>query len=428
MGGVLETEIHKRQAPVWNYLKSRGFYAGVQIDGTVIIERGDENERFYGERISVADILAGKARHPPYEIRTLMATIRAAQGDTVDEASLPASEPTPGDMDIEKPEVAPGFGLPTEDDPDPYGVRALQKIGLEIKEAGTKRRPSMEVFDYKPAPSSPIYGTFRRHSIDSNRRNSKRSSIRSIASVDRGTQTADFESSPIKDKYAESRNGSPTVHTPNDIKEDLDGEKDAATSKEADVIEAVPESAAPILTKARLVTLPKRTPPNLPPRNPQRKLSSAMDGSAAVSSYSSESVEKGTDTHSSSPLKEFVIQYQAQNTEEQHSPEHNIATNPDSRHPSPRPPDGLDNVSHDANRLSPKKDGFDEISVSDSDYSRETPIAMRDNDTGTSTVNNSTLYGKGTNVSEEFHSVPNTPLETRASPFRSGHDAQKSDL
>lgn len=75
VGGVLETELHKRQAPVWNYLKSRGFYAGVQIDGTVIIERGDENERFYGERISVADILAGKARHPPYELRTLMATI-----------------------------------------------------------------------------------------------------------------------------------------------------------------------------------------------------------------------------------------------------------------------------------------------------------------------------------------------------------------
>lgn len=43
-GGVLETELHKRQSPIFTYMKSRGFYAGVQIDGTVIIERGDENE------------------------------------------------------------------------------------------------------------------------------------------------------------------------------------------------------------------------------------------------------------------------------------------------------------------------------------------------------------------------------------------------
>ena len=39
MGGMLETEVHKRQAPVFTYLKSRGFYAGVQIDGTIVIER-----------------------------------------------------------------------------------------------------------------------------------------------------------------------------------------------------------------------------------------------------------------------------------------------------------------------------------------------------------------------------------------------------
>ena len=30
-GGILETELHKRQAPIYNYMKSRGFYAGVQV-------------------------------------------------------------------------------------------------------------------------------------------------------------------------------------------------------------------------------------------------------------------------------------------------------------------------------------------------------------------------------------------------------------
>ena len=102
LGGVLETELHKRQAPVWTYLKSRGFYAGIQVDGTIVIERTDENEIFYGERIPVADILAGKARNPPRtKYRMLLETIRAAQGDKVDDSELPAPGLAPGDMQIE---------------------------------------------------------------------------------------------------------------------------------------------------------------------------------------------------------------------------------------------------------------------------------------------------------------------------------------
>ena len=102
IGGVVDSEVHKRQAPVWTYLKSRGFYAGVQVDGTIVSERSDENEAFYGERITAADILAGKAKNPPkaqYEM--LMATIRAAQGDRVDENYLPSPGQNPGDLEID---------------------------------------------------------------------------------------------------------------------------------------------------------------------------------------------------------------------------------------------------------------------------------------------------------------------------------------
>ena len=103
-GGVLDTEVVKRQAPVWTYLKSRGFYAGVQVDGTIVIERTDENETFYGERIPVADILAGKARNPPVDkYRMLTETIKAAQGDEVDEELLPEAGTAPGDQEIDVP-------------------------------------------------------------------------------------------------------------------------------------------------------------------------------------------------------------------------------------------------------------------------------------------------------------------------------------
>lgn len=192
-GGLLETEVHKRQAPVFTYLKSRGFYAGIQIDGTVIIERTDENERFYNEKISVGDILAGKVRHPPYECRGLLETIKAAQGDTdVDESVMP-SEPPPGDFDIE--DNSHLFGIPDKEDPDPYGVLALEKEGMSIREAGTHKRASWEQFSFSPAPSSPIYSTYSRVSIDNREssrtsRNSRRSSWRASSQQPNGDYTA----------------------------------------------------------------------------------------------------------------------------------------------------------------------------------------------------------------------------------------------
>jgi lipid-binding SYLF domain-containing protein len=173
VGGILDTELHKRQAPLFTYIKSRGFYAGLQLDGTIIIERTDENERFYGERIGVKDILAGKVRHPPYEIKRLMETLKSAQGDTnVDESLIPDEAP-PGDFEITGPEEKT-FGIPDAVDPDPFGVLALQNAGLEIREAGTNSRPSSEQFEFKPSPTSPIYTTFRNSTY---RRSTDRSSF-----------------------------------------------------------------------------------------------------------------------------------------------------------------------------------------------------------------------------------------------------------
>ncbi|KAF4339468.1 YSC84-like protein [Fusarium beomiforme] len=45
--------------PIWSYVKSRGFYVGAQIDGTVITTRDLANKDFYGEEIPVASILQG---------------------------------------------------------------------------------------------------------------------------------------------------------------------------------------------------------------------------------------------------------------------------------------------------------------------------------------------------------------------------------
>ncbi|KAK8187193.1 uncharacterized protein BKA78DRAFT_332942 [Phyllosticta capitalensis] len=195
VGGIVETEVHKRQAPVFNYMKSRGLYAGVQIDGTVVIERADENEKFYGERLGLADILAGKVQNPPLELRTLMETIKAAQGDAEFDQKLLSTEPSPSDFELDTDHI---FGVPDKMDPDPYGVLALEKEGLHIVEAGSHKRPTSEQFEFNPSPQSPIYSTFSRRSVDgrsirtTSRRSSWRASTLSTSTMDRGMQTCDM--------------------------------------------------------------------------------------------------------------------------------------------------------------------------------------------------------------------------------------------
>lgn len=140
--------------------------------------------------------MAGKARHPPYEIKMLMETVKAAEGRTDVDQSLMLEledQPAPADMEIQSP-TTPIFGIPEPDDPDPFGVLALEKEGFEIREAGTKSRPPSTQFDFNPSPTSPIYGKFHRRSMDTLGTRSNRESYMSTrsaltrTSVDRGTQ------------------------------------------------------------------------------------------------------------------------------------------------------------------------------------------------------------------------------------------------
>ena len=71
--------------PVFSYVKSRGFYAGIQVDGTIIIERPHANAAFYGEKISASKILKGEvpAQGPsgmwPAAARGLLEVLRGAE-------------------------------------------------------------------------------------------------------------------------------------------------------------------------------------------------------------------------------------------------------------------------------------------------------------------------------------------------------------
>ena len=237
VGGILDTEIHKRQSPLFTYIKSRGFYAGLQLDGTIVIERTDENERFYGEKIGVKDILAGKVRHPPYEVRRLMETLKSAQGDTiVDESLIPDGAP-PADFEIEAPEDKT-FGVPEPEDPDPFGVLALQEAGLDIREAGTGSRPKSEQFEFRPSPTSPIYTTFRNSTFGS--------------SLDRSRMSMDRSST------GDSRRSSWRTSTISSVLEPRRGSTMVDTSTQTDMSTQTDDLPPPPTAK--------KAPPTLPPR------------------------------------------------------------------------------------------------------------------------------------------------------------------
>ncbi|KAL1972006.1 hypothetical protein VTN31DRAFT_7225 [Thermomyces dupontii] len=309
VGGVMDTEVHKRQAPIWAYLKSRGLYAGISVDGTIVSERSDENERFYGKKVGAHDILTGKVQHPPESVRVLLETVKAAQGDKdVDESLLPAAgEEVPGDAVVASPHSRDSFGIPSVDDPDPYGVRALEEQGLFIREAGTHSRPSSDAFEFRPAPTSPLYHVFAKKSQESSPQASWRGSVQSIksyTSVDRGTQTDDMApyapslmsdastrstrdvatSPPDESLLSTPDTSQPdTSHGHHDMEADFEQENfeihDAsnATITKTEVVHngasTTQEDKSPPanFSRPRLVTIPKRVPPALPPRNPNGK-------------------------------------------------------------------------------------------------------------------------------------------------------------
>ncbi|EEA24473.1 DUF500 domain protein [Talaromyces marneffei ATCC 18224] len=349
-GGILDSEVHKRQAPIWTYMKSRGLYAGVQVDGTIIIERTDENARFYGRKISAHEILSGKVTHPPESIRTLMRTLKAAQGDQdVSDSELPPAGEAPGDQIIVN--ENDGFGVPAPDDPDPYGVHALEEQGLFIREAGTHNRPSQEVFEFRPSPSSPIYNSFVRQSIDLSPRQSWRASLqstKSYVSVDRGTQTGDIQPTqpPRSASIASSRSLRDTAESPienpwdtPDTSEDHDGLSDSNGDFEihdaSNATVTKPEPARSVISapsdespsaanfsRPRLVTIPKRIPPALPPRNPVRRRGSQSTQGSVVAGPTSPSAsthgEVPTTIDSSSDGEKHDVKEAAQERKETH--------------------------------------------------------------------------------------------------------------
>ena len=176
--------------------------------------------------------------------------------------------------------MTPGssFGIPDVEDPDPYGVKALESQGILIREAATHETPPEDVFEFKPAATSPIYANFARRSTDLSikKRTSHRASMQSIATQ---TEEDELKTSGVSSPQRQSsRSESPAVKTTEHVTESGDEHDEdspdpneisrVSTPDEHDHVEV--HEAQPVVAQAKMVQIGKRVPPTLPPRNPSR--------------------------------------------------------------------------------------------------------------------------------------------------------------
>ncbi|CAL1712409.1 unnamed protein product [Somion occarium] len=90
-GGSVQASL-AHPAPMFSYSKSKGLFAGLSLEGTVLIERKDANREFYGSPVPARDILSGRV--PPPEVASkLYEVIEAAEG--IDESGLPEAAYVP---------------------------------------------------------------------------------------------------------------------------------------------------------------------------------------------------------------------------------------------------------------------------------------------------------------------------------------------
>ncbi|KAI9875606.1 MAG: hypothetical protein M1830_008214 [Pleopsidium flavum] len=159
------------------------------------------------------------------------------------------------------------------------------------------------------------------------------------------------------------------------------------------------QAAPQLISRARLVTIPKRIPPALPPRNPGRSRPSSVPNPEAMRSEAS----SGSSDYESND----------------HVPDTKTDTGTarPSSLPSPPPPKAYGGTAKDG-------DGFDEILLNGVSHSlQEEPITMHDlenNDNDTSAAKDDymteakaaqPMSNGRVEGGDDFHSIPTTPTE-----------------
>ncbi|CAH0048812.1 unnamed protein product [Clonostachys solani] len=224
----MEINVRDLGNTVMTYMKARGQEQKVNLHGSILTERANENERFYGSAVSQMEVLSGAVARYVEETQPLFEVIKMAEGRTDFDASMIgkiAAEPAPGDAIIVSPKfsAAPlspaprAFGLRNSEDPDPFGILALEMAGMEIREAGSRARPTSSQLDFHPQRMSSL-SKVQRQSIETSNNRSNRGSLMSTRTAksqttDVATQTDTGNTSETSPSPGRSENGQQRAST-----------------------------------------------------------------------------------------------------------------------------------------------------------------------------------------------------------------------
>lgn len=157
-----QIDIKKKPAPVYSYVNSRGFYAGIELSGQVFLDRFDENERFYyWPGIKARDILEGRAKAPPSVEPLRQALLEAetgvAQGgvlETFKQSDLPRGPDTSVLMEGGMAVLQEGERLQLP--PTPEQLEAMEQAGFKDEfDEDYERKQREQVRNLPPPPKHP---------------------------------------------------------------------------------------------------------------------------------------------------------------------------------------------------------------------------------------------------------------------------------
>ncbi|KAI8929303.1 hypothetical protein BC831DRAFT_444680 [Entophlyctis helioformis] len=74
-------------APIYSYSKSKGLFAGISLEGTVIITRADANKAMYGRKVKASELMTGVIP-PPVEAEPLYRMLNTSRFVNVGQKSL----------------------------------------------------------------------------------------------------------------------------------------------------------------------------------------------------------------------------------------------------------------------------------------------------------------------------------------------------
>lgn len=150
-------DLKKKPAPMYSYIRSRGFYAGLELTGQVFLDRFDENERaYYWPGIKAGDILEGRVRIPP-NVEPLHKALREAEEGIAQGGLLEYLDQIPSGLDTTELMAASSSVLEEGEHvrlpPTPQQLSALEKAGIKDEmDEELDRRDREEVHQLPPPP------------------------------------------------------------------------------------------------------------------------------------------------------------------------------------------------------------------------------------------------------------------------------------